>query len=153
MPMALAPTWIRQPRVDSLVSKEVATVAASELFGTVVDRFLHTPLQHDRLYVIDRNGAYQGVISLHEIKLFIRESKNLDSVIAADVMNSSFPTLYAHEPVSRAIELFSETDAERLPVLENPQSLRILGSISKRQILVVYRESNLARATGSEEPS
>jgi CIC family chloride channel protein len=153
VPMALAPTWIRQPTVSALVRPEIDTVSASERFEAVVDRFLRTPLEHDRLYVVDDRGAYHGVISLHEIKLFIRESKNLDTVIAADVMNSSFPTLYAQEPVSRAVELFSESDAERLPVLENAENRRLVGSVSKRRILVVYRESNLARVDSGNEES
>jgi CIC family chloride channel protein len=102
-------------------------------------------VDHDRLYVLDGQGAYIGAVSLGEIKRFIRESANLDWVIAADILDSSFPSVCLDEPLARAVEILSETDAERLPVLENPTSRRLVGSVSKRRLLAVYREMNLAR--------
>ena len=146
VPMALAPTWMHQPRIDSLVNPDVGTVSAAQPFDDVVEQFLRSPLEHDRLYVIDSDHRFLGVISLHEIKLFFREHGNFETVIAADVVDTSFPYVFGDEPLSRAIEIFTQTDAERLPVLKNAQSLQILGSISKRNILDVYRQRNLARA-------
>jgi CBS domain-containing protein len=127
------------------VAPEVETIGAAERFDKVVDTFLRTPLEHDRLYVVDGGGNYLGAISLHEIKLFIRESRDLDPVIAIDLMDSSFPSVDAGEPISRAIEILAQSEAERLPVLDGPASRRLLGSISKRQLLLAYRMSNLAR--------
>jgi CIC family chloride channel protein len=146
VPLALTPLWIRQPKIESLLEPDVITVKAAEPFSAVVDRFLHSPLEHDRLYVVDDHRGYLGVISLHEIKLFLREAENLDSVIAADVLNSSFPYALVTQPVSRAIELLAESNAERLPVLEDAQTRRLLGSVSKRDLLAIYREGHVARA-------
>jgi CIC family chloride channel protein len=145
LPEAIAPAWLRQPRVQEFVTPEAETIGAAERFDKVVDAFLRTPLEHDRLYVVDSRGNYLGAISLHEIKLFIRESRDLDPVIAIDLMDASFPCVDATEPISRAIEILAGSDAERLPVLEGPGSKRLLGSISKRQLLLAYRMSNLAR--------
>ena len=90
-------------------------------------------------------GTCLGVISLHDIKRFIRETDQLESVIAADIFNTSFPFVYADDPVSRAIELLAESDRERLPVLESPVKRKLLGTVSKRKLLWDYSETSLAR--------
>jgi CBS domain-containing protein len=145
LPETLAPSWLREPRVGEFLNPSVGTVQAAEPFAKVMDAFLRTPLEHDRLYVVDRGGAYLGAISLHEIKLFFRESENLDPVIAIDILDSSFPVVFAGDPISRAIEILAESDAERLPVLDGSETRKLLGSISKRQLLTAYRHSTLAR--------
>jgi CIC family chloride channel protein len=146
VPAALAPTWLRQPSVAEFVNPKIETVLAAERFESVVDRFLRSPVEHDRLYVVDAGGSYLGVISLHEIKSFIRESANLETVIALDVLNASFPCVSLRDPMSRAIELLAESDAERLPVVADREDRRLVGSVSKRRLLAAYRERNLARA-------
>ncbi len=40
---------------------------------------------------------------------------------------------------------FGEIDAERLPVLDNAKGRKLLGSVSKRDLLVAYREASLAQ--------
>ena len=67
-------------------------------------------------------------------------------IIAADVLNATFPFLYADEPMARAIELLAASDAERLPVLESRDNRKVLGSVSKRRLLEAYREQNLVHA-------
>ena len=145
LPETLAPSWLREPLVREYLNPAVETVHAAERFDKVMDAFLRTPLEHNRLYVVDQAGTYLGAISLHEIKLFFRESEHLDPVIAIDLVDTSFPCVHASDPISRAIEILAERDAERLPVLDGPDSRKLLGSISKRQLLSSYRSSILAR--------
>jgi CIC family chloride channel protein len=145
LPETVAPSWLRQPTVGEFVNPSVETVREVEPFRKVMENFLHTPLEHERLYVVDAEGSYLGVISLHEIKLFFRESENLDSVIAIDILDSSFPVVYGSDPLSRAIEILAEIDAERLPVLDGPEERKLLGSISKRRLLAAYRARSLLR--------
>jgi CIC family chloride channel protein len=145
LPTAIAPPWIRQPTVRSVLNTVVATVGPADRFQQVVDRFLKTPEGQDHLYVTREDGTCSGVISLHDIKRFIRSSEHLDGVIADDILTESFPYVYADDPLSRAIEIFSQHSFERLPVLDDPESRRLLGTVSKRKILAAYSESNLAR--------
>ncbi len=145
LPGAKAPIWLRQPTVGDMLTPAAETVQAAEPFQKVMEAFLRTPQEQDRLYVIGQDGKYLGVVSLHEIKTYFRESQHLDTVIAHDIMNTYFPVVYADDPMSSAVELLAEIDAERLPVLDNASGRRLLGSVSKRDLLVAYREANLAR--------
>ena len=145
LPHAKPPIWLRQPTVGDILTSEVDTVQAAAPFQQVMEVFLRTPQEHDRVYVVGQDGTYLGVVSLHEIKTFFRESEHLDTVIAADIMNTYFPVVCVKDPMSTAVELLAESDAERLPVLDDVRSRKLLGSVSKRDLLVAYREANLAR--------
>ena len=144
LPTAIAPAWIRQPLVRSVLNTDVATVGPAERFKQVTENFLRAPEGQDELYVTNAEGVCLGVISLHDIKRFIQETDFLDSVIAADIVNPSFPFVFADDPVSRAIELLSESDTERLAVLDGPTTRKLLGTVSKRKLLAAYTEANLA---------
>ena len=85
--------------------------------------------------VIGRDGKYLGLISLHAIKRFFRETDNLESVIAADLADTSFPQVSATPPISGAIEILAETEAERLPVLDGAETRKLLGTVSERMLL------------------
>jgi CIC family chloride channel protein len=149
VPSALPPTWIQEPTVESVLNPDVATVSPAERFEKVMDTFLRAPDGQDHLYVTSRDGAYLGTISLHEIKLFFRETENLESVIAADLVNTAFPSVYAGDPVSRAVEILARSEAERLPVLDAPDTRRLLGTVSKRMLLSAYTEANLPHRRGT----
>ena len=143
LPPALAPTWLREPTLKGVIIPGAATVSPAESFAKLMETFLKAPEGQDQLYVTNSEGAYLGAISLHEIKSSFRETGNLDSVIAADVFNPSFPCVYAGDTISRAAELLAESDFERLPVLDGPVSRKLLGTVSKRKLLSAYREANL----------
>jgi CIC family chloride channel protein len=155
LPSALPPTWIQEPTVESVLNPNVATVSPAERFEKVMDTFLRAPDGQDHLYVTNRDGAYLGTISLHEIKQFFRETENLESVIAADLLNTSFPSVCVGDPVSRAVEILAASDAERLPVLDGRETRKLLGTVSKRMLLSAYTEANLPHrgAAGKDSPT
>lgn len=147
LPGAMPPSWLHEPIVRSVLEPHVTTVSPAERFEEVVEKFMKAPEGEHHLYVTGQEGRFLGSISLHEIKLYFRETQHLESVIAADVVNSSSAHVFVNDPVSRAVLILSETNAERLPVLDNPESRRLLGTVSKRRLLSAYTEANLARLT------
>lgn len=150
LPTASTPAWIRQPEVSTVLTTQVTTVSPSERFENLTRTFLKAPEGQDHLFVVNEDRVCLGVISLHDIKRFIHEAHNLEMVIAADIMNPSFPHVYAGDPVSKAIELLGEQSFELLPVLDGPEARRLLGTVSKRKLLVAYSEANLARQKAKE---
>ena len=147
LPTALTPAWLHQPTIRSVVHQTGATVSPAEGFDRVMEKFLAAPEGENQLYVTNEEGEFLGTISLHEIKLFFRETEHLDSVIAADIANASGPFVHADDPVSRAIDILADSNAEFLPVLESPTSKKLIGAVSKRNLLAAYRETNIARQT------
>ncbi len=145
LPHISSPIWFKEPPITDFLRKDVDRVAAAAPFETVVDTFLRTPKEHDRLYVVDAEDRFLGAVSLHEIKAFIRESEHLETVIAADIMNPHFPVVYAGDSISSAVDLLAGSSAERLPVLEDATSRKLVGSVSKSDLLSSYRDTSLTR--------
>ena len=57
-------------------------------------------------------------------------------MIAADLVNADFPRISPDQGMGTALEKFLEVNAERLPVVDNLSSRRLIGSISKTDIML-----------------
>jgi CBS domain-containing protein len=57
-------------------------------------------------------------------------------LIAADLMNENFPRISPLQGMGEALEKFSEVRSERLPVVDNLSTVRLIGSISKTDIML-----------------
>src|ERR1700749_3612827 len=56
--------------------------------------------------------------------------------IAIDLMNEDFPRISRFQGMGDAFEKFSEVRSERLPVVDDLDSCRLIGSISKTDIMM-----------------
>jgi CBS domain-containing protein len=69
-------------------------------------------------------------------------------VAARDVLRSRFQTTVPEEGLPRVLERFAAEESERLPVLADAESRRLVGTISKRDILAVYSVELLQQREG-----
>ena len=139
--------------VKSLLREDRELLRPTDTFKVVVEKFLSTRRQ--RLFVVSPEGRLQGEISLHEIKHMLDEPV-LPGVVAHDLMQDVLITANLNDPVSRATELFSHSDYERIPVVD--PAGRFVGLLAKRDILSFYAREILNRPAlmttfVSEEPA
>jgi CIC family chloride channel protein len=127
--------------VADLVRDDPETIAASEPFPSLVDRFLATRRQ--RLFVVDPAGRLLGSVSLHDIKHALVDVDSLGHVVAHDLMVPVPVTLRLRDRMHRAAELFARAEFERLPVLDEDAKFR--GILAKRDLLAVYAQEVLGR--------
>ncbi len=111
----------------------VDEVLPSTPFPTVVMRLLALPAAHD-LYVTAVDGAYLGVIVLDELKGHLGDREDLGVVTAADVMSVQTRPITLEMSLDQAIDLFAETDLERLPVVDANDD-RLVGTVARRDLL------------------
>lgn len=145
--------------VSDVMRGEHATVAADAPLPELIDRFIE--LRRNHLYVVDAGGDFVGAISLYEASRALRETEDPRALRAMDVANPAFQTTVPSERLDRTLERFWVHESERMPVLASAGSRRIVGTVSKRDILGVYslevlhRRSLLARfepGTPGERP-
>ena len=140
---------MRALTVRDVMRAEQTTVPADTLLPALLDRFLAERRNH--LYVVDREGHFEGVIAIHDVNRAIRELQEPAAVRAGDLAKSNFQSTVPWEHLDRVLERFWIEEAERLPVLENRESRKLIGTVSQRDILGVYslevlqRRSLLAR--------
>ncbi|WP_230267111.1 magnesium transporter [Allobaculum fili] len=84
------------------------------------------------IYVRDENGMYYGAISLKDL-IISRADLPLDEIIA-----TSYPYVYAGEPIDRVVEELKDYNEDSIPVLNNDNLL--LGVITSQDLLEVMDE-------------
>ena len=128
-------------RVEGLAREDHETLAPTDSYATIVERFLAT--KRHRLFVVGADGRLEGSVSLHDIKHALLDSEALGHVLAHDLQVPVTLSLRADDRLHRAAEAFARSDHERLPVLDAEDRFR--GILAKRDLLAVYAQEVLGR--------
>lgn len=88
------------------------------------------------LYVTDAQNRFCGVVSVHDVKEFLGDADFSGAVIAGDLVRMGFPTIQPETSLAMALEAFSHHAAERMPVVSGEEPRRLLGSISKTDLML-----------------
>lgn len=92
------------------------------------------------VYVINDEGAFLGVVSIHEIsRKVLAQEITLDSPVQ-QVMDDNFPCVYQNQSMREGWEAFALVTLERLPVLNNPHERRFLGALTKTSLIQKAQE-------------
>jgi len=127
--------------VRDVMRAEQVVVSPQLSLPELLDRFVASRRNH--LYVLDADLRFAGTVNLHEVAAALREG---GEQTAADLANPRFETTLPEEPLDHVLERFARQSSERLPVLADRRSRRLLGTVSKRDILGVYSMELLQRA-------
>ena len=127
-------------RVADLMKAKPECVQESAPFLEIAESFLRN--QFVNLYVVDANQAFKGVISLHDIKSYLTDQELANLVIARDLVRPRFPTITPGATLADALTAFAHHDADRLPVVIDPVTRQLIGTISKSDLLLALAEQN-----------
>lgn len=127
-----APGWLRPSGIGPVLKPAIAQVAPGVRFDALMERLLTLPPGED-LYVVNRDGALLGVVSLDGVKGLISDRPYLEAVVAADVMEVVNEPLRDGATLSEAASRFMETDRERLPVVD--AKMKLLGTVAQKDLL------------------
>jgi CIC family chloride channel protein len=125
---------LAEVNLQDLVRGDPITLPKNATFAQIAETFVQHRYQH--IYIIDKENRFLGAISLHDVKTFLDRPELESVVIAADIMDEDFPRVSPMQGMSEALHKFSEAKSERLPVVDNPNSKRLIGSISKTDIIL-----------------
>jgi CIC family chloride channel protein len=117
-----------------LIKRDPLTLPQNATFAQIAQNFVQHQFQH--IYIIDDDRRLLGAVSLHDVKAFLDRPELETVVIAADIMDENFPRISPLHSMGDALKKFSETRSERLPVVDNLTSQRLIGSISKTDIIL-----------------
>ncbi len=136
--------------VRDLIKRDPVTVKPTAGFVEIGEKFLANRFNY--LYVVDDEQRFLGAVSLHDIKNYLNEPALADVVIAEDLLRTPFPTANSSAPLSEALEIFAHHDGERLPVVDNPDERRLIGSLSKTDLILAIAEISRRNGTSKSGP-
>jgi CIC family chloride channel protein len=134
--------------IRDLVRSDPITLPKNATFAQIAETFVQHRFQH--IYVVDKENRLLGAISLHDVKTFLDRPELESVVIAADIMNEDFPRVTPMNGMTEALHKFSEANSERLPVIDDPASKRLIGSISKTDIILHLAGEQSDTVTGRQ---
>jgi CIC family chloride channel protein len=117
-----------------LIKRDPITLPQNATFAQIAQTFVQHPFQY--IYIVDGQRKLLGAVSLHQVKAFLDRPELESVVIAGDIMDENFPSISPLHSMGDALKKFSETRSERLPVVDNPTLQRLIGSISKTDIIL-----------------
>lgn len=125
--------------VRDLMKRDPITVLPVAHFAEIGEKFITNRFNY--LYVTNR-GQFLGAVSLHDIKNYLNSPELAKVVIAEDLLHGQFPVVAAGSTLGHALEIFTNHDGERLPVVEDTTERQLVGSISKTDLILALADIN-----------
>jgi chloride channel protein, CIC family len=125
---------LAEVNLQDLVRSDPITLPKNATFAQIAETFVQHRYQH--IYIVDHENRLLGAISLHDVKTFLDRPELESVVIAADIMDEDFPRVSTAQGMNEALHQFSAAHSERLPVVDSLHSKRLIGSISKTDIIL-----------------
>jgi CIC family chloride channel protein len=130
-------------QVEDIMHDDVQAVNQSASFSMIVAQFLKE--HYNNLHVVDSQGKFVGAIRLHSLKEMLYQAESLASVIALDLVDETFAFVTPRQNLAETMEVFWRENAERLPVVDSAKDRKLIGWISKRDLLGVYSQEILRK--------
>ncbi len=130
--------------VRDLMKTDPLTVSSTARFAEIGQKFIATRVNY--LYVTE-GDRFIGAISLHDIKSYLNTPELAALVIARDIVHDRFPVVRPEASLTEAMERFVHHDGERLPVVSNSRDSRLIGSISKTDVILALAGSSRSPVT------
>jgi chloride channel protein, CIC family len=137
---------LAEAKIADLIQPDPITLPTNATFAEIAKVFVQQRLQH--IYIVGRENQFLGAVSLHDIKEYLDRPELATMLIAVDLMNEDFPRISRFQGMGDAFERFSEVRSERLPVVDDLDSCRLIGSISKTDIMLYLAGKESAKVKG-----
>lgn len=140
---------LRSMQVGEVLDPDVVTVPDEEPLGRLLERVADTP--RGFYYVVGEEGALHGIISLADLRRSLTSVEALsDLIVAGDLVHDEVPALTPEQDLDCVMKLFGGQQWEELPVIESVDTHRLIGGLSRRQLMDAYNQELMRRdmATG-----
>ncbi len=137
----------RSLQLDPLSLMKIGSIPVLERFeelpasmpvGEALEHLKECPA---RWFVVRRDGAFLGILSLHEMRLAIAEDDLGRLLVLSDIVDAFIPRLNPEMTLRAALATFSNVESEVLPVFESGAAdAQFLGVVSRQNVLDAYYE-------------
>ena len=97
--------------------------------------------------VVDREGALVGLVSFGTLREFVFEKEVGNLIIARELMRDDFTPLTLEDSLLTALDRFAASDRQEIPVVRQEDSTRMIGVVSRQDIMDTYQRELRKRIT------
>jgi CIC family chloride channel protein len=125
--------------IGDLMHPPVAPVRENTTLDLVAERFLTG--SNNFLPVVNAEKRLVGVVALQDLKEVLSNAKDLQGVIAFDVMRPAPKTLTPAQPLLDALPTVLESELRNVPVVNNHAENLLVGAIARAELLTIFSEA------------
>ena len=125
--------------VGDLMQAPVPPLGETVPLRDIAHRFLGSA--NNFLPVVDAQQRLLGVVALQDMKAFLRDNEELTGVIALDLMRPPPLCLTPGQRLLDTLPLVLASDLRNIPVVNAPDEKRLVGSVSRAQVLAIFSEA------------
>lgn len=133
------PGAVMEQTVGDFMRAPVTPVRENTPLRDIAGRFLSSP--NNFIPVVDAGKRLLGVVALQDLKEFLHNPQELDSVIAYDVMRPAPKCLTPGQRLLDALPVVLESEIRNVPVVNSLQENRLVGSVSRAELLAIFSEA------------
>jgi CIC family chloride channel protein len=135
-------TILKSISVESVMNSIPVSIHENSTLEAVVSKLVES--QHHTIYTIDDSGNLSGAISENQIRPLITEFDSLKgSIIASDIANNRVTTITKDQDLDYVLKILTKSDLEELPIIADMSDKKIIGVISRHDILSIYNRESL----------
>jgi CIC family chloride channel protein len=97
------------------------------------------------LHVVSESSELIGIISFRDIRPVLQEEALKRLVIARDVATTDIITIRPSDNIQLALQEMSSRGISQLPVVAEDNSSKVIGTVSKRDVMAAYDKAVLHR--------
>lgn len=133
--------------VATAMTEDVLSIPPDMPVETVQRRFEET--KHHGFPVVDAAGKLRGLVTIGDVQRAIRRGKT--SATAMDVATHDLVVCFPDETLNDALRKLGLKNVGRLPVVDRDDHQRLLGLVTRKNIIAAYNRALLAGHTRLEE--
>ncbi|HKI51036.1 MAG TPA: chloride channel protein [Geothermobacteraceae bacterium] len=131
-------------KVSEVMARQVETVPEHMTLGQFAHFIEQT--RHTNFPLVDAAGALTGIISVQDFMGVVFEPDLMDLVVVKELATANVITAHAEEDLDTAMRKIGYRNIEQLPVVDRETHRRLVGIISRRDMVAAYNRALMTRS-------
>ena len=134
---------LKQVRVRDVMREKFDSVPPSESLGSLAASFFASRI--DYLYLTGERGDLTGVVSLADLRPYLKDESLWPLVCARDVATPDPVAVMPSESLLDALNKFAYRNVAQLPVVSDPHTRKLIGVVRRSDLLEGYQKTVLRK--------
>ncbi|WP_305045224.1 chloride channel protein [Geoalkalibacter sp.] len=135
-------------RVGEVMMRDPEVLPENMTLGQFAEFIAHT--RHTNFPLVDQQGQLTGIISVQDFLGVVFEKDLMDLVVVKELATLDVITVTENDDLDRAMRKIGHRNIEQLPVVDREGSRRLVGIISRRDMVSAYNRALMTRSLGEE---
>ena len=136
-------TLLRRLTVDQVPLEPVRTVAMTAPLTDLLEAVSDSEQQD--FVALDHAGRYAGMALAEDVRTALLQKDATPYLLVEDLARADLPTVQTADDLASVFDAFSSRDVAKLPVCLPGERSRIIGLISRRELMRVYHATLVGR--------